>query len=106
MSGGAAYTFNPDKDWATRVSADMLFGSGLRTSVVTPNDLSLPGYAVVNASLAQKLPIGLGKAHAGPLRRHQPVRQQLPDPRRPGVGVGAPQFGLRRTFLLTLAQKF
>ena len=32
------------------VSADMLFGSGLRTTVVTPNDLSLPNYAVVNAS--------------------------------------------------------
>ncbi len=28
MSSGAAYTFNADKDWATRVSADMLFGSG------------------------------------------------------------------------------
>ena len=61
MSTGAAYTFNADKDWATRVSADMLFGSGLRTSVVTPNDLSLPGYAVVNASLVQQIPIGLGK---------------------------------------------
>ena len=58
---GAAYTFNADKDWATRVSADMLFGSGLRTSVVTPNDLSLPDYAVVNASLVQKIPIGVGK---------------------------------------------
>ena len=90
MSSGAAYTFNPDKDWATRVSADMLFGSGLRTSVVTPNDLSLPGYAVVNASLAQKLPIGLGKDDAGPFRRHQPVRQQLPDPRRPGRRRGRP----------------
>jgi outer membrane receptor protein involved in Fe transport len=42
MSAGAAYTFNPDTDWATRVSTDMLFGSGLRTSIVTPNDLSLP----------------------------------------------------------------
>ena len=106
MSSGAAYTFNADKDWATRVSADMLFGSGLRTSVVTPNDLSLPGYAVVNASLAQKIPIGLGK---GTQVRFDVINlfdnsYQIRDGA--GVGVGAPQFGQRRTFLLGLAQKF
>ena len=30
-SAGAAYTFNMGSDWATRVSADMLYGNGLRT---------------------------------------------------------------------------
>ena len=39
----------------------MLFGSGLRTTNVTPNDQALPNYALVNASLVQKIPIGLGK---------------------------------------------
>jgi outer membrane receptor protein involved in Fe transport len=106
MSSGGAYTFNPDKDWATRVSADMLFGSGLRTSVVTPNDLSLPGYAIVNASLVQKVPIGLGK---GTQIRFDVINlfdnsYQIRDGA--GVGVGAPQFGQRRAFLLGLAQKF
>jgi outer membrane receptor protein involved in Fe transport len=106
MSSGAAYTFNRDKDWATKVSTDMLFGSGLRTSVVTPNDLSLPGYAVVNASLVQKIPIGLGK---GTQVRFDVINlfdnsYQIRDGQ--GVGVGAPQFGQRRTFLLGLAQKF
>jgi outer membrane receptor protein involved in Fe transport len=106
MSSGAAYTFNADKDWATKVSADMLFGSGLRTSVVTPNDLSLPGYAVVNASLVQKIPIGLGR---GTQIRFDVINlfdnsYQIRDGA--GVGVGAPQFGQRRTFLLGLAQKF
>ena len=38
FSTGAAYTFNADTDWATKVSTDILFGSGLRTTVVTPND--------------------------------------------------------------------
>ncbi len=76
------------------------------TSVVTPNDLSLPGYAVVNASLAQKLPIGLGKTTQVEFDvidlfdNGYQIRDGL------GVGVGAPQFGQRRTFLLTLAQKF
>ena len=90
MSSGAAYTFNPDKDWATRISTDLLYGSGLRTSVVTPNDLSLPGYAVVNASLAQKIPIGLGK---GTQVRFDVINlfdnsYQIRDGA--GVGVGAP----------------
>ena len=106
MSSGGAYTFNRDKDWATKVSADMLYGSGLRTTVVTPNDLSLPGYAVVNASLVQKIPIGLGK---GTQVRFDVINlfdnsYQIRDGA--GVGVGAPQFGQRRTFLLGLAQKF
>jgi outer membrane receptor protein involved in Fe transport len=106
MSSGAAYTFNRDKDWATKVSTDMLYGSGLRTTVVTPNDLSLPGYAVVNASLVQKIPIGLGK---GTQIRFDAINlfdnsYQIRDGQ--GVGVGAPQFGQRRTFLLGLTQKF
>jgi hypothetical protein len=106
MSSGAAYTFNPATDWATKVSTDFLFGSGLRTTVVTPNDVSLPNYAVVNASLVQKIPIGLGKGTQ--LRfdvinlfdNQYQIRNGL------GIGIGASQFGQRQTFLLTLAQKF
>jgi outer membrane receptor protein involved in Fe transport len=68
--------------------------------------VSLPNYAVVNASLAQKIPIGLGKRTQ--LRfdvinlfdNQYQIRNGL------GIGVGAPQFGQRQTFLLTLAQKF
>ncbi|HEX9521725.1 MAG TPA: TonB-dependent receptor [Reyranella sp.] len=106
MSTGAAYTFNADKDWATKVSTDMLFGSGLRTTVVTPNDLSLPNYAVVNASLVQKIPIGLGK---GTQMRFDVINlfdNSYQIRNGTGVGVGAPQFGQRRTFLLGLTQKF
>jgi outer membrane receptor protein involved in Fe transport len=105
-SAGAAYTFNADKDWATRISTDILFGSGLRTTVVAPNDLSLPNYATVNASLVQKIPISVSKGTA--LRfdvinlfdTSYQIRNGL------GVGVGAPQFGQRQTFLLSLTQKF
>jgi outer membrane receptor protein involved in Fe transport len=106
FSTGAAYTFNHGKDWATRLSADVLFGSGLRTSVITPNDSSLPNYAVVNASIAQNIPIGLGK---GTQLRFDAINlfdnmYQIRSGE--GVGVGAPQFGQRQTFLLTLRQKF
>src|SRR6266850_1805602 len=106
FSTGAAYTFNADTEWATKVSTDILFGSGLRTTVVTPNDTSLPNYAVVNASLVQKIPIGLGK---GTQMRFDVInlfdnQYQIRDGR--GIGVGASQFGQRQTILLTLAQKF
>ena len=105
-SAGAAYVFNQGSDWATRLSADMLFGSGLRTSVVTPNDTSLPAYATLNLSLVQKVPISVSK---GTQIRFDVLNltdasYQLRTGE--GVGVGAPQYGMRRTFLVTLAQKF
>ena len=46
---------------ATCLSTDVLFGSGLRPSVVAPDDMSLPNYAAVPASVAQHIPIGLGQ---------------------------------------------
>jgi outer membrane receptor protein involved in Fe transport len=105
-SAGAAYTFNFGTEHATRVSADMLVGSGLRTTVVTPNDMSVPSYTTFNASVAQRIPIGLGK---GTTLRFDAINlfdtsYQLRTGQ--GVGVGAPQFGQRQTFLLTLSQKF
>ncbi len=105
-SGGVAYTFNPDSDWATRLSSDLIVGTGLRKTVVTPNDTSLPTYAVVNLSAVQNIPI---KGTRGAQVRFDVLNlldssYQLRDGT--GVGVGAPQYGLRRTFLVTLAQKF
>ena len=106
FSTGAAYTFNATNEWATKVSMDVLFGSGLRTTVVTPNDLSLPNYAVVNASLVQKIPIGLGRGTQLRLDVINLFDNQYQIRNGLGVGVGASQFGQRQTFLLTLAQRF
>ena len=105
-SAGAAYVFNQDSDRATRVSADLLYGTGLRTSIVTPNDTSLPAYATVNLSLTQKIPVSVSK---GTQVRFDAINvgdhvYQLRDGT--GVGVGAPQFGARRSFFVTLSQKF
>lgn len=105
-SAGAAYVFNQDSDRATRVSADVLYGTGLRTSIVTPNDASLPAYATVNLSLTQKIPVSVSK---GTQVRFDAINvgdhvYQLRDGT--GVGVGAPQFGARRSFFVTLSQKF
>ena len=105
-SAGAAYIFNSGSDRATRVSADMLFGSGLRTSVVTPNDTSLPAYATLNLSVTQKVPLGGSKGtqiRLYAINVTDGVYQLLTGE---GVGVGAPQYGMRRAFFVTLAQKF
>ena len=74
--------------------------------MVTPNDQALPGYGVINLSAAQKVPI---KGTRGATVRLDVLNlldssYQLRDGT--GVGVGAPQFGLRRTFLVSLTQKF
>jgi outer membrane receptor protein involved in Fe transport len=106
MSAGAAYTFNADKDWATKLSADMLFGSGLRSTVVTPNDISLPNYTQINASLVQNIPVTAGKGTAIRLDVINLFDTSYQIRNGTGIGVGAPQFGPRRTFLVTLQQKF
>jgi hypothetical protein len=80
--------------------------SGLRTSIVTPNDLSLPNYAVVKASLVQKVPISVSK---GTQLRFDAINlfdNSYQIRNGAGVGVGAPQFGQHRAFLVTLSQKF
>jgi len=105
-SGGAAYTFNRESEWATKISGDVIVGSGLRATVVTPNDTALPTYATVNLSAVQKIPI---KGTRGTQIRLDAINlfdhvYELRDGT--GVGVGAPQFGQRRTFLVTLSQKF
>jgi len=50
---------NPDRSDPTAwtLSADRIYGSGLRTTVTIPKDSSLPGYATLNLLLTQSLPI-------------------------------------------------
>ncbi len=105
-SAGAAYTFSQGSEWATRLGADFIYGNGLRKTVVNPNDSSVPSYAVVNLSAAQRIPI---KGTRGAQLRLDVLNvfdnsYQIRDGS--GVGVGAPQFGMRRAFLVTLNQKF
>lgn len=106
-SAGAAYTFNKGTKYETRVSADLLVQSGLRASTPTvPNGASLPEYAVVNASIVQKLELGIGQGtelRLDVLNIGDAVYQIRNGT---GVGVGAPQFGIRRTILAGVTQRF
>ena len=104
-SAGAAYTFNQGSDYATRLSGDMIYGNGLRKTVVTPNDTAMPAYATVNLSLIQRIPIKGARAprYASTLNVTDGQYQLRTGT---GVGVGAPQFGMRRALFVTVSQKF
>jgi TonB dependent receptor len=106
-SGGIAYTFNKDTKYQTRVSVDLVAQSGLRASTPTvPNGASLPEYAVVNASIVQKLDLGLGQGTELRLDVLNIGDAVYEIRNGTGVGVGAPQFGIRRAILAGLTQRF
>ena len=106
-SAGAAYAFAAATDHTLRASADLQVGSGLRTSTPTvPNGRALHGYYVVNLAANQAVPTGLWTGlHLrldilNLLDRRYEIRDGA------GIGVGAPQFGLRRTILAGISQSF
>jgi outer membrane receptor protein involved in Fe transport len=106
-SAGAAYTLNKDSDHPTLFSVDALLQSGLRASTVTiPNGIALPTYGVVNLSVVQKLNTGVGKGTELRLDVLNVGDTVYEIRNGTGVGVGAPQFGLRRTILVGLTQRF
>ena len=102
-STGIAYTLNRTGDHPTRFSMDALLQSGLRASTATiPNGLALPTYGQVNLSVVQKLPtqteLRLDVLNVGDTVYQ--IRNGT------GVGVGAPQYGIRRTILAGVTQRF
>jgi len=102
-SAGISYTLNGDTGHATRLSVDAFVQSGLRASTgAVPNGVALPTYGVVNLSWQQKLTptteFRLDVLNVGD------AVYQIRDGS--GIGVGAPQFGLRRTILAGLTQRF
>lgn len=103
-SGGVTYTV----PWTrTRLSASMIFGSGLRSSTATiPNGASLPDYAQVNLSVVQKIDTGLFKGLEFRLDVVNLLDKKYQIRNGTGVGVGAPQFGPRRAVFAGLTQRF
>ncbi|UPG89742.1 TonB-dependent receptor [Luteibacter aegosomaticola] len=101
-SGGISYAFNE----GTKVGADYLFGSGLRSDGIVPNGDHLPAYFQLNLSVSQDLHLTpIGTTHAqlalvNALDRTYEIRDGS------GIGVGAPQFGPRRGVFLSLQQDF
>ncbi|MBV9860085.1 MAG: TonB-dependent receptor, partial [Alphaproteobacteria bacterium] len=101
-SAGAAYTF----PWKMRASADLIYGSGLRANSDHPNGNSLPDYAQINLSLVQKVDTGFMKGAEARLDIINLFDSIYQIRTGTGVGVGAPQYGPRRTILAGLTQRF
>lgn len=106
-SGGAAYTAWHATRHPLRLSTDLVVGSGLREdSATVPNGQALPGYCTINLGAVQTFKWG-GRQQTefrldvvNLLDRRYEIRSGT------GVGVGAPQFGLRRTILVGAAERF
>src|SRR3569832_1720533 len=102
-SAGASYHWGD-----TRLSADALYGSGLRADDPVhgvPNGGKVPAYVQVNASLSHKFDLP-----GGPLEARCDIvnlfdeKYQIRDGT--GVGVGQPQWGPRRGFFVGISKSF
>jgi outer membrane receptor for ferrienterochelin and colicins len=103
VSAGASYRF----ETGTRVSTDVIYGSGLRrTTGTVPNGGQLPGYTQVNFGVSQEVQ-GLP---GGPLTLRADVINAFDEKYAirdgSGVGVGAPQYGARRGVFVGVSKAF
>jgi outer membrane receptor for ferrienterochelin and colicins len=103
-SGGASYLWH-----GTRVSSDILVGSGLRSDLVLPDGFSVPN----GAHLPYYRQVNAGISHAfsapGMTVRFDVINvfDQIYQIRNgTGVGVGAPQYGPRRGFFAGVSKFF
>jgi outer membrane receptor for ferrienterochelin and colicins len=104
-SAGTSYLW-----YGTRLSADMLFGTGLRADLPLadgqdiPNGAHLPSYAQINLGVSHAFhfegtrPLTLRFDVINLFDREYQIRNGT------GVGVGAPQFGPRRGFFAGLSK--
>lgn len=109
-SAGASYTAFYRTGHPLRLSATMVYGSGLRQDSDIPNGGVIPQYETFNLSAVQSFQ---DLFHIPFLKRTQlrldvinlfDKRYELRSGT--GIGVGAPQYGLRRTILTGIEQRF
>ena len=99
VSAGIAYNWD-----GTHLSADLLYGTGLRKDGATPNGDSVPAYTTVNLGVSREFSaLGWSGLTArfdilNALDETYVIRDGT------GVGVGAPQFGARRGFFFGLSK--
>src|ERR1700674_617325 len=103
LSGGLTYRFD-----ANRISGDVISGSGLRNTPdgAPPNSGKLPSYATMNLAFVHRWtesPIGNLEGRVGITNLFDKT-YLLRDGS--GVGVGAPQYGERRTWFAAVTHAF
>jgi outer membrane receptor protein involved in Fe transport len=103
LSGGAHYKFADSE-----VSTDFIYGSGLRNTPVggAPNSSALPGYTTVNAALTHQWKEASTGSIEGRLAVINLFDKSYLLRDGTGIGVGAPQYGARRTLYVGLSKSF
>jgi outer membrane cobalamin receptor len=100
-SGGVSYLWQ-----ATRFSADFVFGTGLRESIVYPNDSHVPSYTQVNLGASHDFHLSGSKVLSARFDLINVFDKIYEIRSGTGVGVFAPQFGPRRGFYGGLTWQF
>ena len=100
LSAGGSYNFGE----GTHLSADLLYGTGLRRDGATPNGDHVPDYVTVNLGVTQDFSL---VGWTGLTARFDVINlfdevYEIRDGT--GIGVGAPQFGARRGFFFGLSK--
>ena len=103
LSSGLTYRFG-----TSRISGDLIYGSGLRNTPdgAPPNSGKLSGYATMNVALVHNWnnsPVGNLEGRVGVTNLFDKT-YLLRDGS--GVGVGAPQYGERRTWFTAVTHTF
>ncbi len=103
LASGLSYRFGE-----SRVNGDLIYGSGLRKTPVgaPPNSGTVPNYTTLNLSLVHDwtgTPIGAVEGRLALINVFDKT-YLLRDGT--GVGVGAPQYGMRRAFYAGLSTRF
>jgi outer membrane receptor for ferrienterochelin and colicins len=107
ISGGAAYQWQ-----GTRVSGDLLVGSGLRASLPLPDGTSIPNgahlpyYRQVNVGASHEFDAEGIKGFSVRLDVINAFDQKYQIRNGTGIGVGAPQYGPRRGYFVGVSQAF
>jgi outer membrane receptor protein involved in Fe transport len=98
LSAGGSYEWE-----GTRLSADLLYGTGLRRDGATPNGGHVPAYAQVNLGVSRDFDLGWKPLTVGfDVVSLFDAKYEIRDGT--GIGVGAPQFGPCRGFFAGLSQ--
>jgi len=100
-SAGVSYLWN-----GTRLSADMLYGSGLREDGAVPNGDHLPAYEQVNFGATHSFDLPTIGAMSLRFDIINVLDQKYEIRSGTGVGVGAPSWGPRRGFFAGISKAF
>jgi outer membrane receptor protein involved in Fe transport len=100
VSAGASYKWD-----GTTLSADLLYGTGLRRDGATPNGDSVPDYVTVNLGISHDFDLAGLKGLTARFDVLNLFDQTYIIRDGTGVGVGAPQYGARRGLFFGLSKK-